>query len=166
MIASEMNKKFGGKMSDLITVTGVVATEPRFITTSEGVAITSFRLATQDRKIDRESGKWTDGDTNWYTVTAFRNLAKNVGNSIKKGERIIVAGKLRIREWNSGEKQGINVEIEAAKLGHDLNWGVASYERKQPESVLSEWPTDYKVQTSESEVETSAEEEEPLSQTA
>ncbi|MBX3312359.1 MAG: single-stranded DNA-binding protein [Microbacteriaceae bacterium] len=153
-------------MSDLITVTGVVATEPRSITTSEGVSITSFRLASQDRKIDRATGKWTDGDTNWYTVTSFRNLAKNVASSVKKGERVIVAGKLRIREWDSGEKQGTNVEIEAAKMGHDLNWGVASFEKKLPESVLTEWPSNYKQAGGTSTEETSEEEEEPLRQTA
>ncbi len=153
-------------MSDLITVTGVVATEPRSITTSEGVSITSFRLASQDRKIDRATGKWTDGDTNWYTVTSFRNLAKNVASSVKKGERVIVAGKLRIREWDSGEKQGTNVEIEAAKMGHDLNWGVASFEKKLPESMLTEWPSNDKNSGGTSTEETSEEEEEPLRQTA
>ncbi len=116
-------------MPDNITVTGVVATEPRTITTGEGLAITSFRLASTQRRFDRSLERWVDGDTNWYTVTSFRQLATNASASIKKGERVVVAGRLRIREWESGEKSGTNIEVEAESLGHDLMWGTAAFSR-------------------------------------
>lgn len=116
-------------MSDTITLTGVVATEPRTITTAEGLAITSFRLASTQRRFDRTSQKWVDGDTNWYTITSFRQLATNSSASVKKGERVLVTGRLRIRDWENGERAGTNIEVEAEALGHDLMWGTAAFSR-------------------------------------
>ena len=110
-------------MSDSITLTGIVATRPGHIVTTEGLAITSFRLATAQRGYDRETGEWVERETNWYTVTAFRALAVNAADSIVKGDRIIVAGRLRIRAWINGEKSGTTVEVEADAIGHDLGWG-------------------------------------------
>jgi single-strand DNA-binding protein len=116
-------------MSDVITLTGVVASPPRAITTQEGLAITSFRLASSQRRFDRAQQKWVDGETNWYTVTTFRQLATNAAVSVKKGERIIVTGRLRIRDWESGGKTGTNVDVEAEAIGHDLSWGTAAFSR-------------------------------------
>jgi single-strand DNA-binding protein len=116
-------------MSDSITLNGLVATTPRHIVTSEGVAITSFRLACNQRRFDRSANAWMDGDTNWYTVTAFAELAKNVATSIEKGQRIVVAGDVRIRDWESGEKSGTTIEITAGSIGHDLSYGTAKFAR-------------------------------------
>jgi single-strand DNA-binding protein len=112
-----------------ITVSGLVATTPRHLVTQDGLPITSFRLAEQVRRFDREQMKWVDGETNWYTVTAFRTLAVNAAGSISKGERVIVAGDLRVRDWDNGERAGTSVEIEATHLGHDLAWGTSTYIR-------------------------------------
>jgi single-strand DNA-binding protein len=116
-------------MSEQITVTGLVATDPKHTTTTEGVDVVSFRLASTRRKLDRESGKWVDADTNWFTVVAFRDLAANAAASVSKGQRIIAVGNLRIREWTTDERHGTNVEIEASALGHDLSWGTSEYTR-------------------------------------
>lgn len=116
-------------MSDSITLTGFVATAPRHLVTSEGLPITSFRLASNQRRFDRAHDKWVDGDTNWYTVTAFRQLALNSAGSIAKGDRVIVSGRIRIREWENGERAGTTVDIEADTIGHDLLWGTAAFTR-------------------------------------
>ena len=116
-------------MTDTITLTGLVATTPRHIVTSEGLAITSFRLASNQRRYDRGKGAWVDGDTNWYTVTSFRQLGTHVASSVQKGERVIVCGRVRIRDWTSGEKAGTTIEIDAEAIGHDLTWGRASFTR-------------------------------------
>jgi single-strand DNA-binding protein len=73
--------------------------------------------------------KWVDGETNWYTITAYRTLAINTASSISKGERIFVYGKLNIRDWDNGERAGTSVEIEALTLGHDLCWGTSAMVR-------------------------------------
>jgi single-strand DNA-binding protein len=116
-------------MSDIITLTGLVATTPRHLVTTEGLSITSFRLASNQRRFDRSQEKWIDGDTNWYTVTAFRQLAMNAAGSISKADRVLITGRLRIREWESGDRAGTSVEIEAESLGHDLAWGTATFVR-------------------------------------
>lgn len=116
-------------MIDTITLTGLVATEPRVISTSDGLNITSFRLASTQRRFNKAKDAWVDGETNWYTITGFRQLATNLASSINKGERVVVKGKLRIREWETGEKSGTTIEVEAEAVGHDLTWGTASYVR-------------------------------------
>jgi len=116
-------------MSDTITLTGLVATNPRHIVTSEGLTITSFRLASNQRRFDRSQNAWIDGDTNWYTVTAFRQLGTHVATSLEKGQRVLVTGRVRIRDWESGEKAGTTIEIDAEAIGHDLTWGRATFTR-------------------------------------
>ena len=116
-------------MSENIAVAGLVATTPRHLVTQDGLPITSFRLASSHRKFDREQNKWVDGETNWFTVTVFRQLAINASTSISKGERILATGKLRVRDWDNGERAGTSVEIEADHLGHDLFWGTSSFNR-------------------------------------
>ena len=100
-------------MTDTITLTGLVATNPRHIVTSEGLTITSFRLASNQRRFDRGQNAWIDGDTNWYTVTAFRQLGTHVATSLEKGQRVIVTGRVRIRDWETEEKSGTSIEIDA-----------------------------------------------------
>lgn len=116
-------------MTDTITITGLVATAPRHIVTSGGLPITSFRLASTQRRYDREDQKWVDGETNWYTITCFRQLAINTAASIGKGDRIVLTGDLRIREWENGERGGTNIDIEASAIGHDLSWGASVFTR-------------------------------------
>jgi len=119
-------------MSNPITVVGTIATEPRRIVTQSGVVLCSFRVASGDRRYDREQGKWVDGETNWFGVTAFRSLAEHALGSLRKGERVVVSGRLRLRQWESGEKSGLSVEVEAEALGHDLRWGVSRFEKRVP----------------------------------
>ena len=116
-------------MAESITVAGLVATTPRHLVTQDGLPITSFRLAASSRRYDRQQAKWVDGETNWYTVTSFRQLAINSSTSINKGERILVSGRLHVRDWDNGERAGTSVEIEADHIGHDLMWGSAAFTR-------------------------------------
>jgi single-strand DNA-binding protein len=116
-------------MPDLITLTGVIGTDPRVIVTGEGLNITSFRLASKQRKFSRADNAWVDGETNWYTVSTFRQLAVNAASSVRKGDRVVVSGRLKIREWQSGEKAGMTIEVDADAVGHDLTFGTTSYSR-------------------------------------
>lgn len=125
-------------MTDTLTLTGLVATTPRHLVTAEGLPITSFRLASTQRRYDRGSQKWIDGDTNWFTVTAFRQLAVNVVGSVNKGQRIVVSGKLRVRDWQSGERAGTTVEIDADAIGHDLAWGTSVFTRSVSSTVAND----------------------------
>ena len=117
-------------MSDTITLRGLVATTPRHITPESGLEVTSFRFASTTRKLDTETGVWVDSDVNWFTISAFRQLAGNVAQSISKGERIVVSGRLKVRDWDNGERSGTSVEVEASAIGHDLTFGTSSFERR------------------------------------
>ena len=116
-------------MSEMVSVSGLVATTPRHLITKEGLPITSFRLASSTRRFDRGQNKWVDGETNWYTITAFKQLAVNCAGSINKGDRIMVHGILRVRDWDNGERSGTSVEVEADAMGHDLTWGSSVFTR-------------------------------------
>jgi single-strand DNA-binding protein len=126
-------------MSEQISVAGLVATAPRHLITQDGLPITSFRLASSHRRFDRSQNKWIDGETNWFTVTGFRQLAINASTSVSKGDRVLVTGKLRVRDWDNGERAGTSVEVEADGIGHDLSWGSAVFTRtvlvREPELV-------------------------------
>jgi single-strand DNA-binding protein len=124
-------------MSDTITLTGLVATPPKHIVTSEGLQITSFRLASTARRFDRTEQKWVDAETNWYTVASFRALAANVANSLLKGQRVVVTGRLKVRDWDTGEKTGTSVEIDAEAIGHDLTFGTSEFTRTPAATAAS-----------------------------
>ena len=112
-----------------VTAAGIVATTPRHVQTEEGIDITSFRLESNRRRYDDELQQWVDVDTNWYTVVAFRALAANAEKSLRKGDRVVVSGRVRIRDWEHDSGSGTSVEVEADALGHDLLWGTTTYTR-------------------------------------
>lgn len=116
-------------MTQQISVQGLIATTPRHIKTADGLDITSFRLASSTRRYDNNLKRWTDGETNWYTITMFKSLAVNTFASVNKGDRIIVQGNLRIRDWDNGERAGTSIEVEADAIGHDLSWGNSVFTR-------------------------------------
>lgn len=119
-------------MNDIpITIIGNVCTDPNPTATAAGVPRTSFRVASNPRRF--KDGAWIDGDPTFVTVICFRGLAENVAASVKKGDPVLVTGRLRTREW-TGEKQGISVEIDASSVGFDLARGSAAFARTRRET--------------------------------
>ena len=116
-------------MSDNITVRGFVATEPKSSTTPGGVATANFRLGSTERRFDRATNAWIDGNTNWFSVQGYRQLAGNIGCSVKKGQKVIVVGRLKLRSWEHEGRIYHSAEIDADSVGHDLTWGSANYIR-------------------------------------
>lgn len=127
-------------MSDTITITGNIATEPER-RESGGTPIASFRLASTQRRIDKESGQWVDAHTNWYTVSAFRQLAVHALESLHKGQRVIVTGKLKVRTWENASGKGTSVDIDAEGIGHDLLWGTTDFRKDDPGESTTAAPT-------------------------
>lgn len=110
--------------------TGRVVTDPEEHVFPDGVRKVSFRFVVNERKRDRRTGEWSDGNSSFYTVHCYRNLAENVLQSFAKGDPVFVCGKQRIRNWEKEDRRGISVEIEANTLGHDLRYGTTEYEKK------------------------------------
>jgi single-strand DNA-binding protein len=122
-------------MSDIITIRGFVASDIKSSTTTRGTSTASFRLGSTERRFDRATNTWVDGNTNWYTVQTFRHLAGHVVCSVKKGQRIIVVGRLRLRQWEHEGKFYHVAEIDAESVGHDLMWGSANFTRMSANST-------------------------------
>ncbi len=114
---------------DNITIVGNVATSPELKHTATGVPITTFRVASGLRRFDSETRTWSDSGTNWYTVSAFRSLADHAYKSLQTGDRVILMGRLRLREWDNGTRRGTAIEIDADAIGHDLRWGTSTFVR-------------------------------------
>ena len=93
------------------------------------MATASFRLGSTERRYDRGSSTWVDGNTNWFTVQGYRQLAGNIGCSIKKGQRVIIVGRLKMRSWEKEGRIYHVAEIDAESVGHDLMWGSANFTR-------------------------------------
>ncbi|NYE20188.1 single-stranded DNA-binding protein [Microbacterium immunditiarum] len=129
-------------MSETITVTGIVATPPELRRSSAGVPIASFRLAAGQRRYDRATNTWVDNGTNWYSVSAFRALAENSIASLRKNDRVVVTGKLRVRDWDNGVKRGTDVDVDADAIGHDLRWGVSRFARPEAPAAPNSNPED------------------------
>ena len=125
-------------MSEHLAVRGLIATTPRHIVSGDGLDIVSFRLVSASRRFDPESGSWKDDQTNWFTVSAFRKLAVNSASSLKKGDRIMALGRLKIRDWDNGERSGTSVEIDADAIGLDLNFAQGEEPRVPSEEEDSE----------------------------
>ncbi|WP_300344760.1 single-stranded DNA-binding protein [Nesterenkonia sp.] len=115
-------------MSDIITVRGFAGTNPELKNTDPEHRLTTFRLGSTPRWKDSVTGEWSSGPTNWYTVAAFGRLAEHVGASVRKGEPVVVVGRLKVRRWESDDgDRGTEVEINAQAVGHDLTYGMGRF---------------------------------------
>jgi single-strand DNA-binding protein len=113
-----------------IDLAGFVASEPAFKRIAGGTSTAKLRVAYTERRFNRETGEWADGPTSFVTVLCWRTLADNVAVCLRKGEPVLVRGRLRVREYEGKEGASrIAVEVEASSVGHDLSRGVAHFSR-------------------------------------
>ncbi len=112
-----------------IQVSGNVATEVRLNTTADGIPVASFRLAATERRFDKSTARWVDGDVNWYTISCWRAMAENVVASVQKGDPLYVYGRLNVRTWERDDRSGTTLEITPEIIGHDLGRGTSVFKR-------------------------------------
>jgi single-strand DNA-binding protein len=92
--------------------------------------VASFRLASNPRRYHRKTDEWVDGETQWYTVTAWRSLAENCERSLRRGDPVVVHGRFTISPWTNADGVPMtSLEIEASFVGHDLNRGATMFTR-------------------------------------
>lgn len=109
---------------------GFVATEPKFKKVADDVSYAKVRVAYTTRRLVRETGEWVDGTTTFVNVQCWRGLADNVTKSLRKGEPVLVVGRLHIRSYNDAEgRPRTTAEVEATAVGHDLSRGVSNFSR-------------------------------------
>ncbi|MGC1284487.1 MAG: single-stranded DNA-binding protein, partial [Streptosporangiaceae bacterium] len=104
-----------------ITIAGNLVDDPQLRYTPTGQAVANFRIASTPRWQDRQSGEWKDGDSLFLSCNVWRQAAENVAESLQRGMRVIVQGRLRQRSYETkeGEKRTV-YEIEVDEVGPSL----------------------------------------------
>lgn len=116
-----------------ITIIGNLTADPELrFTPGSGDAVANFTVAATPRTFDRQSNEWKDGDTLFMRVAAWRELGENVAESIAKGMRVVVTGRLKSRQYETkeGEKRTV-IEIEAEEVAPSLRYATATVVRAQ-----------------------------------
>jgi single-strand DNA-binding protein len=111
-------------MEAQVHVTGYAGTE---VETRGNGTVSAFRLACTPR-IKSKTG-WSDGNTTWIEVACFRTLAQHVAQSVRKGDPVLVVGRLRTNVWEKDGQTHEKLVLEADLVGHDLNRGTSAFRR-------------------------------------
>lgn len=115
-----------------VTVVGNLTNDPELRFTPSGAAVASFTVATSSRLLDKTTNEWKDGDPTYLRCSVWRQYAENVAESLTKGTRVIVSGKLKQRsfETREGEKRTV-MEVEVEDVGPALRFATAKVNRVQ-----------------------------------
>jgi single-strand DNA-binding protein len=111
-----------------VSLIGNLTDDPEVRFTPGGTQVGSFRLAVTPRV--REGDQWKDGDTSFFRINLWRDLASHAAESLSKGDRALVIGRLKARSWETpeGERRSV-VEVEAEEVGPSLKWATATVQR-------------------------------------
>jgi single-strand DNA-binding protein len=114
----------------IITVIGNLTDDPELRFTQSGAAVAKFRVASTPRMLDKSSGEWKDGDPLFLSCTVWRQAAENVAESLQRGARVIVQGRLRQRtyETKEGEKRTV-IDLEVDEIGPSLRYATAKVQK-------------------------------------
>ena len=117
-----------------ITIDGgtlVADVELRF--TPSGAAVANFRVASNSRRYNKDTNQWEDGDTTFLTCNLWRDAAENVANTLEKGMRVNVTGRLKQRQYQTKDGENRTVyEVEVDEVGPSLKFATATVNRTQP----------------------------------
>ncbi|HEY3011019.1 MAG TPA: single-stranded DNA-binding protein [Micromonosporaceae bacterium] len=117
-----------------VTIVGNVLTAPEWRRTSNtGALVARFKVASTARRMDRESGKWVDGNSFRVRVNCWRRLAEGVSASVMTGDPVVVVGRLYTRDWTDQDNNHRTLyELDAVAVGHDLSRGRGKFARNRP----------------------------------
>ena len=120
----------------VITVIGNLTADPELRWTQSGAAVADFTVASTPRTYDRNAGEWRDGDTLFMRCSVWRETAENVAESLRKGMRVIVQGRLTQRSYDTqqGERRTV-VELQVDEVGPSLRRARAQVTRTAPSGV-------------------------------
>jgi single-strand DNA-binding protein len=112
-----------------VTVVGNLVDDPKLRTIEAGQELASFRIASTSRRFDRDTGRWVDSGQLFLGITCWRTLATNATTSLRKGDPVIVNGKLTTRTYEKDGQTRSVCELEALAIGPDLARGTAVFRR-------------------------------------
>lgn len=113
----------------VITIVGNLTADPNLRFTGSGIAVVDFTVASTPRVFDRQSGGWKDGETLFLRCSAWREYAENVADSLSKGMRVIVQGRLVQRSWERDGQPRTSYEIQVEEVGPVLRYAKAQVTR-------------------------------------
>lgn len=113
----------------LITVVGNLTADPNLRFTNNGAAVVDFTVASTPRAFDRQSGGWKDGETLFLRCTAWREYAENIADSLSKGMRVVVQGRLVQRNWERDGQTRTSYELQIEEVGPALRYAKAQVTR-------------------------------------
>ena len=113
-----------------ITVIGNLTDDPELRFTASGAAVAKFRVASTPRFMDKASGEWKDGEALFLACTVWRQAAEHVAESLQRGARVIVSGRLKQRSYETreGEKRTV-IELEVDEIGPSLRYATAKVQK-------------------------------------
>jgi single-strand DNA-binding protein len=117
-----------------VTVVGNLVDDPKLRTIEAGQDVAGFRVASTSRRFDRDSQRWTDSAQLFLAVSCWRALAGNATASLRKGDPVVVTGKLTTRTYEKDGQTRSVCELEALAIGPDLARGTAVF-RRSPRSA-------------------------------
>ncbi|GGF47082.1 hypothetical protein GCM10011519_21370 [Marmoricola endophyticus] len=114
----------------VITIVGNLVDDPELRFTPSGAAVANFRIASTPRTFDRQTNEWKDGEALFLSCAVWRQAAENVAESLTKGMRVVVQGRLKSRSYETreGERRTVN-EIEVEEVGPSLKYATAKVTR-------------------------------------
>ncbi|QQY25736.1 single-stranded DNA-binding protein [Dermacoccus nishinomiyaensis] len=111
-----------------IDISGTVVTDPVLRQTKTGDAFLTFRMAVNERRWNAQENTWSDGASQFFSVTAFRTLAGNAYHSLAKGQHVMVSGRLRLSQYVAQDgSQRMSVQIDAHDIGASHKFGQTSF---------------------------------------
>lgn len=118
-------------MSDTVLhIIGHVGTDVDYRRVGAGTDLSTFRLASTPRRWDKTKRQYVDGATNWLTVQCWRDLALHVRDSLRRGDPVVVVGRLKTEEWTSKDDvRQSRFVLDATTVGHDLSRGTSDFRR-------------------------------------
>ncbi|HEY6481668.1 MAG TPA: single-stranded DNA-binding protein [Streptosporangiaceae bacterium] len=121
-----------------ISLSGYVATQPALKWTRTGVPALNMRVAWTPRRMDRVTGEWIDMSTNFLTVYAYRKLAENAATCLRKGDPVVLRGRVSTRDFeDKNGHQRTALEVDAISFGHDMTRGVSTFQRVRPQTGMT-----------------------------
>nr|WP_042183887.1 single-stranded DNA-binding protein [Kibdelosporangium sp. MJ126-NF4]CEL15940.1 Single-stranded DNA-binding protein [Kibdelosporangium sp. MJ126-NF4]CTQ93864.1 Single-stranded DNA-binding protein [Kibdelosporangium sp. MJ126-NF4] len=114
----------------ILTVVGNLTADPELRFTSSGAAVASFTVASTPRMFDRQTNEWKDGEALFMRCSIWRQAAENVAESLTRGARVVVTGRLKQRSYDTreGEKRTV-IELEVDEVGPSLKYATAKVNR-------------------------------------
>lgn len=141
----EEDSMAGGVHVDFV---GNLTNDPELRFTPSGAAVANFTVAVNER-VKNDAGEWEDGDATFYRCAVWREMAENVAESLQRGQRVMVSGTQKLREYDitSGERagqKGASLEVTVDEVGPSLRWATARVEKagKRQGSTPAKQPPD------------------------